>query len=945
MKDPCRKSTRVKVLRNAVEIRTGKPTRLSKKKLCEVFTNIQEKKLPLPPLILSPDRTYLIDRKSPLTSNDYERLFDASSSRATLKRLAEKVNIKKVEGLTKSQLIEAILKRLSFLKIFEPVKLGKRSSAVCKITAAKPSVPAAVKPPTPVVVKPPAAAKPPTPVVVKPPAAANVKTNVKASVSENNAKVILGDRNYNLLFDPTTKKEELVRIAKKVGIVDPENMTKREIVEAVTKRIRFMSNRGLTPRTMKSGTKVPFFPVANGKPPPTTFPSFLQPKPQPAFRPTPVPGSNSFRPTPVPIPGLIPPRPPKPSTTNAGTSTNNRPSNTITGPTNSTVKPPKPGSTGWKPSFPKLPKLPKLPKWSWWGSGGKKPKPSTTGNAIGTNVANVANGGIGGNTLPPVSVTLNSGTGNNGPVFNSGTGNNTRLITKNITNAILDELKKDVVANINRAPIKKKKTNSAIVEDLILNEVINDIINEMKQNNTKKRFNSLVTPELIGQVTNDVFNALRNNIGKTINTVPITNKLVGQVTNDVFNELRKNVNTKKRTVNINTNSLSNEITKKVVNEAVNNVPISKKKNITKLLNSIEVQVKKLAKKNDNEIIDKLTNEILDDITKDVQSNINRKPINKMKSNKPIYNTNSNSNNNGNIKPIYNTDSNNNNNKKTKTNNPLFEPNMKANPLFNTNNGFNGGLRLGANNNNVSIPKNVNKNNRELTELKNYVNKLGLNAANRNKIVKLFNTTNQTLNNAKKGANIISNTRKRETNNSFSTKRKNLENKIRKVINSRPTNNGGFKERGGLAKGRIGFWANALREAKTNANLKDIENALNKKVELRKNIENKYTKMGLTNKSVKNKHRNMVIKYRNNVNNRRKEIENYLSKKPTLMDRSSYQSKINGLQRRFPRGLNNTAKKNWISRSKGYTRQIQSATKYGDMIRIYNNAMKNFKNLR
>jgi len=313
----------------------------------------------------------------------------------------------------------------------------------------------------------------------------------------------------------------------------------------------------------------------------------------------------------------------------------------------------------------------------------------------------------------------------------------------------------------------------------------------------------------------------------------------------------------------------------------------------------------------------------------------------MKSNKPIYNTN----NNGNIKPIYNTDSNNNNNKKTKTNNPLFEPNMKANPLFNTNNGFNGGLRLGANNNNVSIPKNVNKNNRELTELKNYVNKLGLNAANRNKIVKLFNTTNQTLNNAKKGANIISNTRKRETNNSFSTKRKNLENKIRKVINSRPTNNGGFKERGGLAKGRIGFWANALREAKTNTNLKDIENTLNKKVELRKNIENKYTKMGLTNKSVKNKHRNMVIKYRNNVNNRRKEIENYLSKKPTLMDRSSYQSKINGLQRRFPRGLNNTAKKNWISRSKGYTRQIQSATKYGDMIRIYNNAMKNFKNLR
>jgi hypothetical protein len=63
----------------------------------------------------------------------------------------------------------------------------------------------------------------------------------------------------------------------------------------------------------------------------------------------------------------------------------------------------------------------------------------------------------------------------------------------------------------------------------------------------------------------------------------------------------------------------------------------------------------------------------------------------------------------------------------------------------------------------------------------------------------------------------------------------------------------------------------LRAAKTIGDLDAIENALNKKVELRRNIENKYTKAGLT-KVEKMNHRRRVVKFVNNVNKRRELIE-------------------------------------------------------------------------
>ena len=179
---------------------------------------------------------------------------------------------------------------------------------------------------------------------------------------------------------------------------------------------------------------------------------------------------------------------------------------------------------------------------------------------------------------------------------------------------------------------------------------------------------------------------------------------------------------------------------------------------------------------------------------------------------------------------------------------------------------------------------------------------------------------------------------------FNTERNTLQNKITKELNMRPNNNGVFRERKGLTKGRIGVWAQELRKAETIDDLKAIENTLNEKVELRKNIENKYTKMGLTNQSEKARHRNAVVKFKNNANARRKEIEEYLTKTPTLMNKGSYQSKVNRLQREFPKGTSPATRRNWMKKSRIYTGRIQKASKYGDMVKAYNNAMKSFKNL-
>ena len=917
MTDPCKKGTSVKILRNVVKIKTGRKTKLTKKNICEVYTNIQEGKLLLPPLVLTPDRMYLLDKKSPFNSNDYEKLFDRSSSRVTLKKLAEKINIKKVDALTKKQLTDTILKRLQFLNISEPVKLSKRSSvAAAKRPTAVQST--AVKK---TVQKRPAAVQSTAAKVVTIFKGPNVPE--KPLVPEQ-AKVVLGNRNYDLLFDPKTKREDLLRIANKVGVENAENMTKKELIEATTKRVRFMSNRGLTPKNIKSGAKVPFFPKPPNRPPPITTPAFLQQKSGPGAGGPPVGGPPSGTPnflkgrTVVPGPAPIPPRPSnvkpnnvkpnakpnnvKPSTTNTGTGNNNvkpnnaKPSTTNTGTGNNNVKPnngkpnnnvkPSTTNTGTgnnnvRPNAPP----PKKSGKSFFNyfRGGKKKNATTTAPAKkGKGFFNYFKGGKKKNAAATVPAKksgksffnyFKGGKKKNVNVKpNSGIGKNTLPPNVKPNNGIG---KNTLPPNVNPPPInvKPNKIENNMIEELINNAVNKEISNSVRKkqlNNEAKRQNRAKNKN------NNNFNATKE-LNKQMAIRNMTDELI---TNAVNEELNNEISNSKPNNNFNAtnernNQVVNNMTDELITRAVNNEIVNSmrknikntinKKNVSK--NSVNTINNKNTSKNSvkNKKIEvnsnQLTNEIINKLKTDISSDINKVKLN----NKPIYNNSSNSNN---------------NNNKTTQNNPLFEPNMTNNPIFN------------------------NKKS-ESNELSKHINNLGLPNANKKKLMNLFNTTNQTLGAAKRNANTLSNTRKLQNKNSFNgglrlgannnnvslppsnnavnvnnvkvnvknfnSERDKLKNKITKELNLIPNNNGVFQERKGFTKGRIGLWARELRAAETIEDLKKIENKLNAKVVLRKNIENKYTKAGLT-KVEKMNHRRKVVKLLNNVNKRREEIE-------------------------------------------------------------------------
>src|SRR6056300_829119 len=132
----CDPDADIENLRKLIKLNTGVDIKLTKKEICNAYQDIQDGKLPLPPMVMNSTRTYLVDKKSPLKPNDYEQLFDASTKRADLKRIARKVDLKNVEQMTKTQIVDAIGKRLRYMKIHEPVKIGrKRRVSVSKNTA------------------------------------------------------------------------------------------------------------------------------------------------------------------------------------------------------------------------------------------------------------------------------------------------------------------------------------------------------------------------------------------------------------------------------------------------------------------------------------------------------------------------------------------------------------------------------------------------------------------------------------------------------------------------------------------------------------------------------------------------------------------------------------------------------------------------------------------
>ena len=126
MIDACDPDADLDTLRKIIRMNTGKAIKLTKEEICGVYDDIQGGKLPLPPLVMNSSKTYLIDKKSPLTSKDYELFFSSTVRRKDLVRFARKVGLKKIENLKKCDLQDVIGKRLSGMNVHEPVKFSRK---------------------------------------------------------------------------------------------------------------------------------------------------------------------------------------------------------------------------------------------------------------------------------------------------------------------------------------------------------------------------------------------------------------------------------------------------------------------------------------------------------------------------------------------------------------------------------------------------------------------------------------------------------------------------------------------------------------------------------------------------------------------------------------------------------------------------------------------------
>src|SRR5210317_308340 len=111
-------------IRQRVQMNVGRPLNLSRKEICDLYTNIQQNKLLLPPLVITKDRTYMYDRKSPFKKKDYEALFKKDTSKSKLKKLGEKCGALMNSKDSSKQIRYAIFTKLRALKVREPIKLS-----------------------------------------------------------------------------------------------------------------------------------------------------------------------------------------------------------------------------------------------------------------------------------------------------------------------------------------------------------------------------------------------------------------------------------------------------------------------------------------------------------------------------------------------------------------------------------------------------------------------------------------------------------------------------------------------------------------------------------------------------------------------------------------------------------------------------------------------------
>ena len=924
MTEACDPDADIETLRKAIKMQTGEELKLTRKEMCDAYNNISGGKLPLPPLVMTADRTYLVDRASPLKHLDYELLFDSTTKRNDLKRIARKVGLtSQIEQKTKKQLVDAIGKRLRYMKIREPIKIVSKR-LITKDTGNN--------------------------------AAVN-NTAVRNNTAVNNTAANNNRRNFNnnSAFNNTENRNSNFNnfnANKKNGFNNNNRGNNNNSVNLSGNKngLKFKTNQNTGTTSLNFPNKLKFKPsfVASGSGTQTnaststnsgsqmSFNKIITPtqNKKPAFLtaststgtnagPPPTQFSNGFKKKPSFLAGG-PAAPGRNAMKDKQSSFANKmatkSANAAAAKAAAANGPKKPGMFNWM--FKKKNAAAAGAAGAAAANGPKKcgmmnrmmgrcKKNGTIANKAGPNAATnnanklVPNTGIGHNTLPP-----NKGIGGNTvsdrpwvkvdgvwtrdplPGEDGGPGtippwNNNKNVNI-VANQILTEINKDV----NKAVVAGVNNNNGFNANAEFNKQM-----ALRTNGVNNRKLSKNNKALVANVTSGIINNVtRKDITKRINSrnlVAVSNKtnLNG---NTKLNNMNLNNATKNMILSINKATTLKELRKIYLNGSLKLHPNTggNKDAFIVFMNAHTKKQKLLEAGNTKSNVNYVANGIMKEINKDVIKQIGNgsknnkvlaianKPVNNKKNNRnadveyvanqilkqlqndvakeirlggraaePIYNNSSNSNNN------------NNKNKKSIQNNPLFEPNMQNNPMYSNNNksnnnksnnnkpnnnknSFNGGPRLGANNNNVSLPPSKNVVN---------VNNVKVNINNVPKEVE------QQENNVR---NIIKN---------MNSERDKLKNKITKELNLIPNNNGVFQERTGLTKGRIGLWARELRAAETIEDLKKIENKLNAKVVLRKNIENKYTKAGLT-KVEKMNHRRKVVKLLNNVNKRREEIE-------------------------------------------------------------------------
>ena len=871
---------------------------------------------PLPPLVMTPDRTYLVDRASPLKHLEYELLFDSTTKRVDLKKIARKVGLtSQIEQMTKKQLVDAIGKRLRYLKVREPIKI------VSKRLIAK-TVP-----------------KSTNNTAVNNTAVNNTAVNNTAvnNTAANNTAVNNNRRNFNnnSAFNNTENRgsnfnnvnnfnasaelnKQLNNEAKRQNRAKNKNNNNNSQTSfKFPNKLSFNGSFGSSnKKNSNSGTQTNAGTGTNSGPPPTQF------QQKPAFLTSTSTGTNSG-PPPTQFGNGFKTKPAFLTSTSTGTNS---------GP------PPTQFGNGFKtkPAFMNKiankttngPKKPGMFNWMFKKKGAAAA--GAAGVAAGATTANgpkkcgMMNRMMG--KCKDNGTVTNNGPKNNVTVTNNGPKNNVTVTNNGPKNnvTVTNNGPKNNVTAVNNGPKNNGTSRDVtVVANKLITEINKDVVKELRNNTTN---NGVVVKSVTNGIVNQIVKRdMTNSIKKRVNTTNSNNKsLTRNVTNDVMNEIIKDVtNDINRNNNVKTNKkvTANADIKFVANKIYNEMSVDVTNKVKSGIRSPgfwsiikKSRVSEPKKVNTNNkakidadikfVADKIYNKMSEDVNKKVRNGI-RLGGRASESRKPVYNNNSNSNNNNNKTKT----SNNNKKNLTMVNNPTFNSNNKnnfknaSNNVFKINNNNNGEISA------ESLTKSINVNNipKEVERQENDVR------------------------------NMIKN---------LNSEKDKLKNKITKELNLRPNDNGVFKEREGITKGKIGVWAKELRKADTIENLKSIENKLNEKTILRKDIENKYTKMGLT-KVEKMNHRRKVVKFVNNVDERRKLVEIQVKNKKNNNNNtnsvvSNYNSDANANSNEPKKKMKYGSRDNFINAKKVELRELakNTSTNFGRNI----DRMKNRTNV-